>query len=314
MTAHTTFAASSLAISGEFSNPAPITVNQHRRSVMMLCAVILAPMLLVGIYGANYYVLSQADRPFSPKHHLLKPSGAVGINMGILGVLMLCAIFVYPLRKRWTWLRRRGDSRHWLDYHVVLGVAAPVFIAFHSSFKFRGLAGIAFWVMVGIAVSGLVGRYLYGLIIREVAQAELSLKEYRQILAEQNTVAQSHLRPLMHVPAADEAARWSIFRAIGYVLVSDLLRPFRIAQVRTQHLELRQIVTSVGGLRPTKHLLLEWVVALASKQAALSNRIVFLAQLQQVFRLWHVIHRPFSYAFAVLALAHIFVAMLMGFI
>src|ERR1017187_2280542 len=152
MTAHTTFAPSALAI----TSPG----NNYRRSLMVASVLAFAPIVILAIYGANYYALSQADRPFSPKHHLLKPSGALGINLGVLGVLMLCAIFLYPLRKRWGWLRKQGNSRHWLDYHVILGIAAPVFIAFHSSFKFHGVAGIAFWVMVGVAVSGLVGRYL----------------------------------------------------------------------------------------------------------------------------------------------------------
>jgi len=36
------------------------------------------------------------------------------------------------------WLGRcMGNSRHWLDFHVVLGTAAPIIIAFHSSFKIR---------------------------------------------------------------------------------------------------------------------------------------------------------------------------------
>jgi hypothetical protein len=46
----------------------------------------------------------------------------------------------------------------------------------------------------------------------------------------------------------------------------------------------------------------------------ISRRLIFLSQAQRVFKLWHVVHRPFSYAFAVLALVHIGVAMLLGFI
>ncbi len=306
MTAHTAFAPSALA--------APKTGNHHRRAVMLAIALVLGPVIGVAIYGANYYLLSQTDRPFSPKHHLLKPGGAVGVNMGIIGVLMLCAIFVYPLRKRWGWLQKQGDSRHWLDYHVILGVAAPVFIAFHSSFKFHGVAGIAFWVMVGVAISGLVGRYLYGLVIRRVAEAESSLKEYRQILADQTTVPQNDLLPLIHLPTRDEAAHWPMFKAAGYVVLSDLASPFRVARLRVRGMTMAQIVASWGGLRPSRNLLLEWVLALASKHAALSNRMLFLSQLKRVLQLWHVVHRPFSYAFAVLALFHIFVAMLMGFI
>jgi hypothetical protein len=306
MTAHTAFAPTSLAI--------PARETTHRRSLMIACALALAPVILLAIYGANYYTLNQADRPFSAKHHLLKPSGAVGINMGVLGVLMLCAIFVYPLRKRWAWLQRQGNSRHWLDYHVILGIAAPVFIAFHSSFKFRGLAGIAFWVMVGVAVSGLVGRYLYGLIPLHIAEAELSLKVFRQILTHQKTLPQTNLHPLLHLPRREQAARWPVIVALVYVVASDLVRPFRVAGLRVKSMKSRRVLAGLASLLPAKDTQVEWVIGLAEKQAALSNRILFLTQMQRVFRLWHVVHKPFSYAFAVLALFHIIVAMLMGFL
>jgi len=161
MTAHTALAPPSITL-------AAAGQEQHRRRIMTVSLVATSLMAGLALYGANYYTLTQADRPFSPKHHLLKPSGVIGINLGLLGVLLFCGIFLYPLRKRWAWLRKQGDSRHWLDYHVVLGIAAPVCIAFHSSFKFRGLAGVAFWVMVAVGLSGFVGRYLYAQIPRRV--------------------------------------------------------------------------------------------------------------------------------------------------
>ena len=54
--------------------------------------------------------------------------------------------------------------------------------------------------------------------------------------------------------------------------------------------------------------------ALVRKKALLSRRVVFLDQTQRVFHLWHVIHRPFSYAFAILAIIHIVVVSGLGFI
>jgi hypothetical protein len=76
----------------------------------------------------------------------------------------------------------------------------------------------------------------------------------------------------------------------------------------------RRVLAGLASLLPAKDTQVEWVIGLAEKQAALSNRILFLTQMQRVFRLWHVVHKPFSYAFAVLALFHIIVAMLMGFL
>ena len=50
------------------------------------------------------------------------------------------------------------------------------------------------------------------------------------------------------------------------------------------------------------------------KNIQLSKRVLFLDQTQRVFHLWHVIHRPFSYAFAILAIIHIVVVSGLGFI
>ncbi len=304
MTAHTTFAPTAVEI--------PDAERQHRRLVLLISALAVAAIVALVLYGEDYYRLSQADRPFSPKHHLLKPSGVVGINLGLLGVLMLCGIFLYPLRKRWAWLQKRGNSKHWLDHHVVLGIAAPVCIAFHSSFKFRGLAGIAFWVMLAVALSGLIGRYLYAQIPRHVAAAESSLRVFQAVLERQKIIPQADLRRLFHLPAPKQVPRWSALAALGYMVMSDLARPFRVASLRIRVMGVEPALRSFSGMLP-KNPQLEGVISLARKQALLSRRVIFLSHAQRVFKLWHVVHKPFSYAFAVLALVHIVVAMLMGF-
>jgi hypothetical protein len=300
-----------------FAPAAIVTVDAergHRRLIMMMLIFVVGMIIALTLYGADYYRLSQADRPSSLKHHLLKPSGGVGINLGLLGVLMLCSIFLYPLRKRWAWLQKQGNSKHWLDHHVVLGMAAPVCVAFHSSFKFHGLAGIAFWVMLAVSLSGLIGRYLYAQIPRQVASAELSLRVFLGVLERQQVIPQADLRRLFHLPAPNQVPHWSAVAALGYMVASDLARPFRIARLRVAVMGIGPTVRSLGGLLPPKNAQLEGVIGLARKQALLSRRIVFLSHAQQVFKLWHVVHRPFSYAFAVLTLVHIVVAMLLGFL
>jgi hypothetical protein len=310
MTAHTAFATAK----GTAAMPVADPQKKHRRLLIGISLLGIALAIGLAIYGADYYSLSPAERPFSPKHHLLKPGGAVGIDLGVLGVLMFCAIFLYPLRKRWAWLQRQGQSRHWLDFHVVLGVAAPVCIAFHSSFKFSGLAGISFWVIMAVAVSGLVGRYLYAQIPRRVFGSELSLKVFREVLRHQRIIPQSDLQRLFRLPAEDKVAGWPMLVALCHMLASDVIRPFRIARLRVRHMEWKQIVISLGGLLPGNNFQLEWAIGLARQQAVTTKRGLFLSQAERVFRMWHVIHRPFSYAFAILAVLHIVVAMMLGFI
>jgi hypothetical protein len=45
----------------------------------------------------------------------------------------------------------------------------------------------------------------------------------------------------------------------------------------------------------------------------MSAKLLFLARTQQVFQMWHVVHRPFSLAFVVLVAVHITVALLFGY-
>src|ERR1700694_2671537 len=103
----------------------------HRMRLHVASATAVFTVVVLAVYGWNYYLLAAAERPFSPKHELLKPSGSIAIKLGILGVLLFLMIFLYPLRKRVKWLGRIGSAKHWLDFHVIAGLTAPVLIAFH---------------------------------------------------------------------------------------------------------------------------------------------------------------------------------------
>ena len=244
----------------------PDAERKHRRRLAAASGVLAGVVVAFAVYGADYYRLSSAERPFSPKHDLLKPSGFVGINMALAGVFMFCGLFVYALRRRW--LPRLGNSKHWLDYHVMLGIAGPVFVAFHSSFKFRGIAGFAFWMMLAVVLSGFIGRYFYTQIPARVSAAEFSLQEVREV---QTRLARTFA---------------------GYRRVSvGLQAPFYL---------------------PTSDPALQFP-ALAKKEAVLSKRIVRLSRAQEVFRWWHVIHKPVSYVFVTLVVIHVAVAVFLGF-
>jgi hypothetical protein len=289
--------------------------TRHNRTLVWIVLIFIGGVIALLVYGEDYYRLSQTARAFSPKHHLLKPGGVVGINLGLLGVVMLCGIFLYPLRKRWRWLQAQGTSKHWLDHHIVLGVAAPVCIALHSSFKFRGLAGLAFWVMVAVSVSGLVGRYLYAQVLQDMADAESLLRTLQAELDRQRIVPQADLRRLVPpLPDPGRVSRWSLLTASLYMLASDLARPFQIMRIR---MKIRVTAPANGlifGIGAPRNAALEQVIGMARKQALLSRRILLLTHAKKIFQLWHVVHKPFSYAFAVLALLHIGVVMLLGFL
>lgn len=293
----------------------------HRIRLLVAYALAITLVLAIVLYGFDYYTISSLERPYSLKHRILRPSGIIGIKLGMLGLAMFACIFLYPIRKRWKWLQSKGSSRHWLDFHVLLGLFAPLVIAFHATFKFQGIAGMAFWLMLSVALSGIVGRYLYAQIPRRVNTAELSMRESQELeqeltrkLSLQKLVSEKALKPLFKLPSAESVAKWPIVFCLGYMVILDVLRPFRVARLRLRYMSAYDAFSTLGGLFASKHPDLEAVIKVAREQASLSKRIIFLSRAQQVFHLWHVVHKPFSYSFLVLAVLHIAVAMSFGFV
>lgn len=302
------------------ANAVPDAERGHRVRLYGLYALAIASNLAIFIYGFDYYKLSSIDRPFSPKHHMLRPSGPVGLYLGFVGVALFVGIFLYPLRKHWAWLGTKGSTRHWLDIHVLMGLTAPFIIAFHSTLKFKGIAGMAFWIMFAVSASGVVGRYLYAQIPRKVTTAELSMKELQELqenlaqqLAAQNLLPEADLRVLLRMPDASFVSRLPIVVALVYMMILDVIRVFRVARLRRHALSFSESVRSMAGFLPTRHREMEKAIHAAAEEAALSKRVLFLSRSQKVFHLWHVVHKPFSYAFAVLALLHIGLQFVLGY-
>jgi len=294
--------------------------KKHRRRLLIGWITSIAFVGAFAAYGFDYYILSWKDRPFSPKHMLLRPSGPVGVNLGVFGVLMFFVIFLYPLRKRWGWLGRQGNSRHWLDFHVIMGTAAPLVIALHSSFKFGGIAGMAFWIMTAVTLSGFIGRYLYSQIPRSLNAAELTIKEIEEAevqlrwnAEEKHEKIGTNLIDLFALPTSTQVSRTPILVALCWMIYLDFKRPFQVSWLRLRAAGFGPWLVSLFGFFPTHNPELEFAIQTARKQASLSKRILFLSRTKQVFNFWHVVHRPFSYSFAILAIVHIVVVLGMGY-
>jgi len=302
---------------------AAVTNGERMHRMYLGAAYLIAGLLLVGmlIYGFDYYWLSAGHRALSPKHAYLKPSGTIGLRLGMIGFFMFLLIYLYPLRKRWAWLGRQGSSRHWLDFHVLLGLAAPIVVTFHSSFKFSGIAGVAYWIMILVSLSGVVGRYIYAQIPRSLNFAELSLKEAQEqsaaLAAQLQTLgilSQKDIASVVRLPGLQEAERMSLLGALGKMVFFDLAFPFRVWRLRQKILwSHSRSLFAIAGFRRSENLSLERAIRLAREQTLVSKRILFLSKSHKMFQLWHIIHRPFSYSFALLASIHVILMLMLGY-
>src|SRR6516164_3815179 len=71
----------------------------HRLTAWATGLALAALLASLIVKGAPYYTLSLEERPFSPLHSQLRPSGTVGIKLGIIALVMFGILFLYPLRK-----------------------------------------------------------------------------------------------------------------------------------------------------------------------------------------------------------------------
>lgn len=292
----------------------------HR--LLLTSAVVVAAVAVasLAVYGFPYYSLKLEDRPFSPLHAQLRSSGTIGLRLGITSLCMFGILFLYPLRKRWRWLSTIGSTRRWLNFHVLFGITTPIVVTFHTAFKWHGVAGLAYWTMIAVALSGFVGRYVYAKIPRSRNAVQLSINELDAEMAElsarmseQPLFPEEELAPLLDVPTPEQVRSMSLVRMLWTMLRMDLTRPFLVSRLRRRALGPAQKVETLGGLIASHDLKLEAIVSCVRRQSRLRAAVAFFDRTERIFYLWHVIHRPFSISFVILIAVHIGVALSVGF-
>jgi hypothetical protein len=293
---------------------------RHKVRWWISAAAVSLLVASVALDGWHYYTLPLTERVHTAAHGVLRSSGPTGMRLGILGAVLFFLLYVYAIRKRWPWLRKFGNTAHWLDFHILIGVAAPLLITFHSTFRFHGIAGMAFWIMWAVVLSGVVGRYIYRQIPRRLNAAEMTLKEIESTRDElaakverQQVFAGREWLRVVTLPKHEEVQAMSVFQALLTMLLLDLRRPFQVAGLRRPPMSGLMKMASLGGLLPFGNRDIESAISAVRRQSWLSAKILFLEKTQQVFHLWHVVHKPFSYSFAVLVIVHIGFVVTLGY-
>jgi hypothetical protein len=272
-------------------------------------AFLLAP-LFATVVGLRYYRLSLAERLTSPLHPWFGPSGIVGQSAGFVTLALFLFLWLYPIRKRLRFLAWTGSLGRWLDVHVVVGLLVPAFGAVHAAWRFEGLIGLGYASMLVVAISGVIGRYLYMRIPRArdglALTREEAAAERRRLLGEIVAATPLPADVLLRLlaPAAGPAPGDRILRTVARMAADDFHRRLAIHR-------LRKAWKAARGAPPDRTILRR-VSQLARREMALSQQIRMLDQTNRVFGFWHAAHRPFA-ATAFLAVAvHVIVVVALG--
>ena len=257
--------------------------------------------------GWDYYRLPLVARPRNPQHWELKPGGSLGILYGIGGATLMTLMLLYSLRKRVPFLASLGALGDWLDFHIFCGVVGPLLIVLHSAFKVGGLIAIAFWSMVAVATSGIVGRFLYAQIPRTAAGDQLTLDEAQRLDAELTGRLRAEFgfsdAELARLDAeeAGEDAPHSLAGELAGLLLGPLAARRRFARFRRSSPPLpRGLATRLGRL--VRH------------REMLRRRLRVWRRLHELFHYWHVFHKPFAVLMYLFASIHVGVAWATGYV
>ncbi|MET3107306.1 hypothetical protein AAKU67_002261 [Oxalobacteraceae bacterium GrIS 2.11] len=238
----------------------------------------------------------------------------LGYNLGLAGGLMMLTLLLYPLRKRIRVLARLGRMETWFRYHMFMGIGGPVLILFHSTFKIGSTnSSIALYSMLLVALSGVIGRFVYrrihsGLYGKEVtlASAEGQLNASLQSIHSVYSLSpqiEHELRDFQEYASAQQPNlqarvwRFMTLRHQGKVLTRKVNQEIK----KTLASQAKKNGWSKSQLR------MNYVIARRQMNDYV-NAIIQYSQLShwlKLFSLWHIAHVPFVYLLVFCGFAHV---------
>ena len=243
------------------------------------------------------------------------PSEGPGYVFGIVGGTLILVLLLYPLRKRFKFMNRFGSAPAWFRVHMVLGIAGPVLILFHSNFSLGATnSNVALFAMLIVALSGVVGRYIYGKIHNGLYGARTELQDLLGNVTslvtaiEQDTGGANGLIAKELTDFGARALRPG--RSILSSLVQAMVLPFSVRFARTRILSavrefIRSNAASQNWARQERRLHFNQA---RMHVVSYLDGIVKASQLsfyEKLFGLWHVLHIPLFFLFIITGVVHV---------
>lgn len=268
-----------------------------------LGAAACAALAALAWRGRTYYLLPAFERPLHPAHEALRSSGGLGLPLGVAGYALIFLNLGYLIRRqfvKWEWM---GTLRDWMSMHVFTGAVGCAMILLHSAFAPRSpLGGLAFWCLLVVLVTGLVGRYIYAHVPRSVQGRELELEELRGRLEERRRDLLARGVDLGSAPeAAPAAARRGTAAALAAMLAGDRESSREYARLREAVLASPELSASAAELLP-----------LARRYVLETRWLSYYQELRDVMAGWRFLHRWFAVVMLAFALFHVLIATRVG--
>lgn len=278
-----------------------MTKAVHSLYIGTMVIIVVMVTAYLGYTGYAYYALPIEERFYNPNHDWFKPSGVFGHGLGIVGTLLiLFGVLFYIARKRYNVLAKFIRLKYLLEFHIFLCVLGPILILFHTAFKFGGIVSVAFWSMVAVVASGVIGRFVYIQIPRTIEGRELTLNEVKNM---KETLSQELRSRAGGIDAEIARMIFSLTSGGEGSFVGGYFGNRRILSTIRKGLKNR-------GVRGGQ---VKVVMRLVKEELSLVNKIRRLQTMQRLFKYWHVAHLPFALIMLIILIIHVAVTLSFGY-
>lgn len=281
-----------------------------RYTLIILYLITALILVFFLVQGGTYYSLPLSERPHSASHPSLKPSGFIGHGAGVIGSVLMLILLLYSVRKRMRSAHRWGNIQIWLNIHIWMGITGPLLVIFHTAFKFNGIVAISFWSMIAVALSGVLGRYIYLQIPRDIRGEELSDQDLRDLddglirqIAGLLKMEESAQQKFMGFAEGQIQMPAKGLRSLWRWMLQDISQPFRVHR-------LKMGLRTRPGYSTTE---IKRILKLVQQRTKLRRRTIFLSTAKSLLHQWHIIHKPFAVVMLAIMVVHVIVTVALGY-
>jgi hypothetical protein len=267
----------------------------------MWLAVLVLVVLAVPVYQGRWYKAGNGWNYFS-------------YWIGIIGSVMMLLMLLYPVRKHMKFAQNWGSLRYWFMLHMMFGIGGPILVLFHTTFHLKSLnATVSLVSMLLVALSGIVGRFIYRHIHRGLYGRHSDLKELQKAV---DSSQEKINALLMDAPAiSDKLKKFSDLALTHEGAFSTRFWRFATLSWKRNRLaaecgeDLRKAVVLLAKSQhwSAEQQELKWREAMQRVKnylAAVQEAAQF-STYEWLFRLWHIVHSPFVWLLALSAIVHV---------
>lgn len=261
--------------------------NVFNQVIMLLLLIVLAWLGWKVAHGKYY-----------------KPGEGLGYGLGLSGGLMMLTLLLYSARKHLPFMQRLGKLKYWFRIHMILGVLGPALVLFHTTFHLDSInASVAFYCMLLVAGSGLIGKFVYTRIHKGLYGSRSTLKEAYEELAGSSGDVKSRLHFFPKVEKKIKNFEYEalekkrgILAGFWFFITFDMRRILLAWRCK------RYIYLKLGS---GKRDLAEEASILVAQYLVRIQAVAQFKKFEQIFSAWHVLHIPLMYMMVATAVFHV---------